>query len=537
MNTFDYQSALAKGATKQQIIDYLGQSRGFNVDYLKKNGMSEDKILERLSTKVSSEMKAPTEEELKTKGILGGLGTFFGPEKLGRKIGYALAGLGKQQKETLAKVQQAEQQGFAAKGTAEQLKTGGVSRTQALGSLAQTGLNVALPFTGKWFSAGGKLGSQVVRSAGFGGALSGTTQLAQEGKITPGKVAQGVAIGAAVPLAIAGVKYVAGRMPKLLSIMTGENKEAISEILKNPKVADTALQNGDEVLRETVNKGSEKSVQIRDAFIEGHNKAFNILAQENSGKLVNPENIADNWSNLLKKNGVKMAKDGSLDFTLSKIKAKPGEISKINDAYETFQNWEDWSLAGTNKLKQIIGALTKFPSEAGGMSKSPLLGQTYHILDTEIKNSLPSAVRQAYSELNQNFSKNIELYDDLVDAFNSGDPFTKMANALGDNKDSLRQLLKFYEEKTGESVLPVVAGRTTSMEKQAAFGFLNPRSWVDFFFSPSAQMKMVSGLGKMQKAVSLPLNKTITTQIGGLGTIGQNVSQAVKQGYFGTMTK
>ena len=534
--SFDYQAALKSGATKQKILDYLGQSRGFNVDYLKSGGMSEDKIMERLSTKISSPLEAPKEEDLKTKGLLGGMATFFGPEKLGRRIGYTLAGLGNQQKETLEKVKQAEQQGFAAKGTTEQLKTGGVSGKEVLGSALQTGLNVALPIMGKTMYSG-KLIAQMVKGGAFGGALSAATQLANEGKITKEKVATGATFGAIVPATVWLGKYIGSRMPKLLSIITGENKEAISEILKNPKVADIALKNGDEALRNAVSNGSEKSVQIRDAFVEGHNKAFKVLAQENSGKLVNPENVADKWVNLLKGNGVKMAQDGSLDFTLSKIKANPGEISKINAAYETMQNWEDWSLAGTNKLKQIIGVLTKFPSESGGMSKSPILGQTYHILDTEIKKNLSSSASQAYSELNQNFSKNIELYNDLINAFNSGDPFTKMAGVLGDNKDSLRQLLKFYEEKTGESVLPVVAGRAAAMERQAAFGFLNPRSWIDFFFSPSAQMKMVSGLGKAQQVVSLPIEKALETQIGNLGTVGENIGQGVRQIYFGKTTK
>jgi len=421
-------------------------------------------------------------------------------------------------------------------GTTQQLQTGGVSNPQLLGSIAQTGLNIALPFAGKALSAG-NLGKQVLKGATFGSALSGSSQLAQEGKVTTGGIAQGAAFGAVAPVALAGVKYVASRMPKLLSIFTGENKEAISQIIKNPKQADAALKNGDEALRSVIDKGSGSSVKIKDAFIEGHNEAFKLLAQENSGKLVNSGNLADQWANLLKRQGIKMSKDGSLDFTISKIRAKPGEMSKIETAYDVMKNWDDWSLFGANKLKQIIGALTKFPSEAGGMSKSPLLGETYHILDTEIKNSLPSTARQAYTELNQKFSQNIGLYDELVDAFNSGDPFTRFANALGDNKDSLRQLLKFYEEKTGESILPVVAGRAASMEKQAAFGFLNPRSWVDFFLSPSAQMQIVSGLGKAQQAISTPINKATSAQIGKLGTIGQNIGQTARQLYFGATIK
>ena len=98
--------------------------------------------------------------------------------------------------------------------------------------------------------------------------------------------------------------------------------------------------------------------------------------------------------------------------------------------------------------------------------------------------------------LNKNFSSQIELYDDIVDAFNSGDPFTKLANALGKNKDTLRQTLEFYEKKSGKKVLPIVAGRELAMEKTAAFGFLNPRSWIDLLISPKTQAKGITKLGE-----------------------------------------
>ena len=84
----------------------------------------------------------------------------------------------------------------------------------------------------------------------------------------------------------------------------------------------------------------------------------------------------------------------------------------------------------------------------------------------------------------------------MVDAFNSGDPFTRIANSLGKNKDSVRGLLEWYEKQSGKPVLPVVAGRELAMEKTAAFGFLNPRSWIDFFISPKIQAKIVTKVGE-----------------------------------------
>ena len=88
------------------------------------------------------------------------------------------------------------------------------------------------------------------------------------------------------------------------------------------------------------------------------------------------------------------------------------------------------------------------------------------------------------------------MADEMVDAFNSGDPFTRLANSLGKNKDTLRHIVEFYEKRSGQKILPLVAGRELAMEKTAAFGFLNPRSWIDFFISPETQAKAVVGIGE-----------------------------------------
>lgn|SRR3990167_5483852 len=299
-------------------------------------------------------------------------------------------------------------------------------------------------------------------------------------------------------------QYLLSRVPKLLGIATGEGDDTIRLALKNPKVADAGIKSGDSALREAVSVGSKKSVALRDAFVKGHQEAFKKLAGQNSEALVPPKKILYDFADMIGKNGIKI-KDGILDFSTSKIKANPGEISKINAAYEAVQNWDDFSLVGVNKLKQLVGALTKFPSEAGGTSKSPFLGKVYHYLDETIKNNLDDSSKQAYSEMNKKFAENIDLYDEMVDAFNSGDPFTKLANSLGKNKDTLRQVLDFYEGQSGEKVLPIVAGRELGMEKNAAFGILNPRSWIDFFISPEVQAKGITRLGKMSNPIEAGL--------------------------------
>ncbi len=291
-------------------------------------------------------------------------------------------------------------------------------------------------------------------------------------------------------------EYAASRVPKLLSIGTGESDDIIRIALKNPEIADKGIVGGDQALRAAVETGSQKSVQLRDSFIKGHSEAFRQLAGQNSGKLVSKQKVLYGFVEALESQGAKVSK-GKLDFSISKIKANPGEVAKVNAAYEAIRNWNDFSLSGLNDLKQLVGKLTRFPTESGGTSKSPFLGRIYNQIDDTIKNSLPPESRAAYTEMNKRFAENIELYEDMVDAFNSGDPFVRLANSLGKNKDSLRQVMDFYESKSGEKVLPIVAGRELAMEKTSAFSLVNPRSYIDFFISPKLQAKAVTKFGKM----------------------------------------
>ena len=57
-------------------------------------------------------------------------------------------------------------------------------------------------------------------------------------------------------------------------------------------------------------------------------------------------------------------------------------------------------------------------------------------------------------------------------------------------------LLEEYKKKTGHDIMAVAAGRELAAERSAAFGFLNPRSWIDFFISPKIQAKIVTKVGE-----------------------------------------
>ena len=296
-------------------------------------------------------------------------------------------------------------------------------------------------------------------------------------------------------------EYLSSRTPKLLGIFSGESDDVISQALKNPKMADVGIEGGDVALRNAVIKAGENSIKIKNAFIKSYSEAKNKALGIYTKTLIPKSNVLGEFYSILRKYGVKI-KNGVLDFTTSNIKANPGEMSKITAALESLRGWEKFTVSSLDDFKHHIGKLTKFAQEAGGSSKSPVLGTFYHRIDEIIKSKLPTNLKLEYTNLNKKFSESISLMDDMVDAFNSGDPFTKLAGALGKNKDSIRQVVDFYEKKAKDNILAVVAGRELAMEKTAAFGFLNPRSWIDYFISPKVQGKIITNVGsKIQNKV------------------------------------
>lgn len=285
-------------------------------------------------------------------------------------------------------------------------------------------------------------------------------------------------------------------LPKALGIFTGESNDVIKSALANPAVADIGIKGGDTALRQAVQTGADASLKARTAFETAHGDAFKTLvADVGNPKLVGGKKVLYQFADDLKAQGIGN-KGGKLDFSTSAINANPGEVAKITAAYKAIQGWKDFSLVGMNQLKQLVGKYTKFATEQGGSSKSPFLGKFYNYLDTEIKKSLPKDKAKIYGEMNQKFTNTIGMYNDVVDAFNSGDPFTKIAQTFGANKDTLRQVIDHYEKTTGNKIAPIVAGRTLAQEKNAAFGFLNPRQWVDFLIPPEKQAQAVTKIGK-----------------------------------------
>jgi len=165
-----------------------------------------------------------SEEEMKTKGLLGKIGSFLGIEKVGRRIGSELAKIDPNQRKNLEYIKSMENQGLIEEGVANQLSTGNVNNRQALASAGQLALNL-VPVTkvgSAALRAGGKLLPQMARSAALGAGMGATSALQQKETSVKDVLLNtvvGGATGAAIPLAgkilskgVEGIKSLPERM-------------------------------------------------------------------------------------------------------------------------------------------------------------------------------------------------------------------------------------------------------------------------------------------------------------------------------------
>ena len=293
--------------------------------------------------------------------------------------------------------------------------------------------------------------------------------------------------------------YIANRFPKLLGTLTGQNVDEITAVLSDPKAADIGINQGDDALRAIVDSGAKESKRIALDFIKGQREGVNKLASQYNKTLATGKEILVSFRNAIRQEGI-VIKNGNLKFPAEFLADPRNNARKISNVYRMLIGKKSFTLTELNSAKQAVGEATGFV-ERGVSSKVPILGRFYHELDDMIRTRLPQDVSKQYSQLNEVFSKNIKFYNELVKVFNSSDPFTKLAGVLRENADNLRRLLQFYEEKTGKSIISQIAGRAIAGEREAAFGLLNPREWIDIVISPKVQAKGISALGKAERFV------------------------------------
>lgn len=347
---------------------------------------------------------------------------------------------------------------------------------------------IAGSYFGPLGSAGGvglgELARQAVGQA-FGVGKIDVTEAGKEAAITY--------LGGKALKSIGG--YMLSRIPKILAMVTGQNVDEVTSVLSNPKAADIGIREGDEALRRIVNEGSKESRSIFNNFLAGQKLGISKIAQKYTRPISSKEEIMSIFEEAIGEEGITVGK-GGLQYPAEFLADPMNNARRISNVYRALLGKGDLDLIKLNSIKQMVGEAAGFV-ERSGKAKVPVLGRLYHDLDDIIKFRLPIDLSKRYGMLNEVFSANIKLYSDMVKAFNSTDPFTKLAGVFRENADKLRQMVTLYEEKTGKSILPQIAGRAISGEREAAFGLLNPREWIDIVWSPRGQALFVSGVGKV----------------------------------------
>lgn len=295
--------------------------------------------------------------------------------------------------------------------------------------------------------------------------------------------------------------YVAGRFPKAASVITGEQDPIIRSALANPKAADIGIAQGDDALRSIVKKGAEGSLKLKNDFIKTHIAGMQKLFKGNTAKIANRSELLSAFQKSLNEAESTITKTGKLILDKEFKAAYPQRAFQIKQAFNLIKSQKKFTFESLYKLKQAVGQNAKFPKVPGVASKNPVLGSFYHYLNEFIKAKVPKNVATKYNNLNEIFTDHIRIYDQLVEAFNKGDPFKKVASVFAENNDTIRRLMQFYEEATGEKIMGAVAGRAIASEKQASF-FLNPRAIIDLIISPKAQAKGVTISGRIGQRVS-----------------------------------
>jgi len=245
-------------------------------------GLSDKAINDFLSIKVDTGPLV-TKESLETKGPLGSLGRFFGPEKLGRRIAGGLVSKVPERhggaRETFGALEEQVSRGLVDPESVQTLRTGGVSNRELAGSIAQTGLSVAAPFLGKTL-ASGTLAQQSLKSGVLGAAFgtAGSLEEGNKGDQLIKDAAIGAVIGASIPVVIEGVSNEAGG--QLMLTTEVENWPGFDSILGPDlikKLREHAKKFGAELITENVTEVDFKNRPFTIKTAEKEYKAKAVI--------------------------------------------------------------------------------------------------------------------------------------------------------------------------------------------------------------------------------------------------------------------
>jgi hypothetical protein len=362
-----YQVLLARGMTPE-TIETVAKQKGYSMP----DGKG---FLEKASGVVSS---------------------IFPGQKIGEAIG-TLGGLGV----TKAK----EMVGAVPEGTTAQYDTSAPSPLQVGADIGQAGLNVAL-FKGA--GTAGSFGQRVLKMAGFGAGISGASAMkegASAGEVAKSTLAGG-AVGAAIPVAGAGLRAVGNQISQLPSRFVnsalGRSKQQILADISKDKVDDFAKY---VVMNKPIATANKLLSSSRTNVEALSNKIGATLAssirQSGSKVSIGRNNILDDVVKLPEATGA-----------LLKRNDVQGIIERLAPQTKQLLQKKSLTLIEANKLRQLLDKTLGDRAFLGGQlsSDKAILKGFANTLREQVKAKAPEGTRALFTEL----ANEIRLRDVLL---------------------------------------------------------------------------------------------------------------------------
>lgn len=325
------------------------------------------------------------------------------------------------------------------KGAKEAFGYTGPSFKQIAGDALQAGLTVGTMAVGGPASFAGKVG--VGAATGYGFDVASKLQDKDKGigeAFVPGV---GTAVGAALPIAGAGLKVGARAVKNIASYLSGVPKEAIEEAFKRPEGVKNAInsfvKNDDDKMRivDNAKKGLQQIAKKRGASyassLKDIEKTTDMTKLSTAGL---KKQVIDTLTDFKL-----LGENGKLDFTRSKFPS--AQNSQLKELLQRISKWKDATPTGLNDLKQIIAGYRKGGADTKAFDK--IIGTLKENVGSYLDKTNP-----AIGRMNQAYRKESELIDQISKELSLGEgksattALNKLTSIFNRNSEFKERLVK-----------------------------------------------------------------------------------------------
>lgn len=442
-----------------------------------------DKIITKYpeyKTQVNFEQPAPVAapvEQERSFGEKAGnvLDTVFGGGKIGEAIGTQIA------KGTFGDTVQKLATGRDISPEEEALIGKGPTAGQIAGDVARVGAT---------FVPVGKIAGAVGKGAQALGAGAGLAKLAGNvaGGATAGAIADvgtsmaegekpslglGTAVGAGLPVVGAVTRAatnLAGKVTgklgsEVLGMTTGTSAETLEQAFNAARTGGKELDTLTNSLRGKTTP--EQLVNnLRDSVAEvsaQRQQMFRQTLEELGDVRLDTSAARQEFIDNLAKAGIKVGKNGTLDFSANKLRLVPDAMNKVEKAFQEVLNLpQNSSLVDVDTSRQALKALSVAGNDPSANLANKLIDDAVRAV-RGVGEQIPE-----YGTMLNKFAETSDYLDELQRGLSTGDNATidqtyrRMTTAMKTNNEQRLQLVRELDDITGGSILSDVAGQQLS---------------------------------------------------------------------------